>query len=697
MMRAAWKPTTIVAGLLLLLTFLLVQSRSPDLVLRERMHEILQSFALHDAELTRDVLLARAGLLPNYDSLAHTNRNLLADLEGLRRQSLTASHGSTRELLARHIGALEAAAREKLTHVEYLKSDNALLRNSLMYLTNPRTLAHAGFDIEKLTAQELGRLSHSLLSFMQTPESGGGDQIHQMLDRLQALNAADTQLQLLVTHARYIARNLPAADALLGRIIDSETTTHARVLQEAVLQYSGSVESRAQRFRVLLYLAAVTLLGYLTYQFLLLRTNATELRRTNRNLNREMAERQQAEVSLRASEERLRAITDSAKEAIVSADSAGNVVSWNAGASAIFGYGATEILNTPFARLIPERTRAAYEGASAAWAAGSESLLLKGTTESTGLQKDGKEFPIEVSMSTWSTQQDRYITAIVRDISERKRLEETARQQELQLIQANKMTALGTLVSSVAHEINNPNQLVLMNSRVLAEVWDDALGILDEYRERSGEFLLGGLPYAEMRQSVSMLTRDVHDGALRIERFVEELKDFARPRAKDAHTAFNLNDAVRRASRLLGHLITKRTARFHSDLAGELPELHGDPQQIEQVVVNLLVNALEALPERESAVSVATLHDVPSHCVVLEVRDEGTGIAPEHLAHLCDPFFTTKQESGGTGLGLAITASLVRAHGARLEFESEPNRGTLARVVFPLARDRVAGCSLGLV
>jgi signal transduction histidine kinase len=100
-------------------------------------------------------------------------------------------------------------------------------------------------------------------------------------------------------------------------------------------------------------------------------------------------------------------------------------------------------------------------------------------------------------------------------------------------------------------------------------------------------------------------------------------------------------------------------------------------------VVNLVTNALEALPDRRCGVTVATAFDAIKRQVVIEVRDEGVGITPEHLGRLCDPFFTTKQASGGTGLGLAITSSLVRLHGGRLTFASEPGKGTRALVTFP--------------
>ena len=476
---------------------------------------------------------------------------------------------------------------------------------------------------------------------------------------------------------------LPRVDTLLRQIIAAPTVAHADALQDAVLQYANRVEARAQLFRVLLYLVAVILLGYLFYQFARLRANARDLRRANTDLEREMGERQQAVAALRASEERFRAITESANDAIISADSSGNIVSWNARAEAIFGYTAEEILGTPFTRLMPARYHLAHLERFRQWSTTGSSRLVGTTVEFSGVRKDGSEFPLEISLSTWSTAHDNYVTGIIRDLTAQKQLQETTRQQELQLIQANKMTALGTLVSSVAHEINNPNQVVLMNSRVLAQAWDDAVGNLDDYAQEHGAFSLGGLPYSEMRRTVPTLVRDVHDGARRIERIIDDLKHFSRPRGRGAHTVLQLNEAVERALRLLAHLVKNRTDRLHVDLAQGLPSLPGDAQHVEQIVVNLLTNAVEALPDRKRGVTVTTSFDASKRCVVLEVRDEGVGIPPEHLARLCDPFFTTKQESGGTGLGLAITSSLVRLHGGRLTFDSEPGKGTRARVTFP--------------
>src|SRR5262245_11455489 len=676
-----WKPLSVVAGLLLLLTYLLIQSRNPDLARRARMQEALQNLQLHDTELTRDVLLARAGLLPNYDSLPGIGQQLSQIADALRADSTTVS-GAAAMKMGKHAEALTAALQQKLTLVEYFKSDNALLQNSLRYFTHTGQNIGKQFKAEKNVAAEIAAVSNVLVRFIHTSELDAGKEAEAALSRLSANPRMQRGLDTLIAHGWLIVEMLPHVDTLLRQIIAAPTTAHADALQNAVLQYANSVEARAQLFRVLLYLVAVILLGYLFYQFARLRSNARDLRRANTDLGREMGERQQAVTALRASEERFRAITESANDAIISADSSGNIVSWNARAEAIFGYAAEEILGTPFTRLMPTRYHLAHLERFRQWSTTS-SRLVGTTVEFSGVRKDGSEFPLEISLSTWSTAHDNYMTGIIRDLSAQKQLQETTRQQELQLIQANKMTALGTLVSSVAHEINNPNQVVLMNSRVLAQAWDDAVGNLDDYAREHGAFSLGGLPYSEMRLTVPTLVRDVHDGARRIERIIDDLKHFSRPRGRGAHSALQLNAAVERALRLLAHLVKNRTDRLHVGLAQGLPSLPGDAQHLEQIVVNLLTNAVEALPDRKRGVTVTTSFDATKRCVVLEVRDEGVGIPPEHLARLCDPFFTTKQESGGTGLGLAITSSLVRLHGGRLTFDSEQGKGTRARVTFP--------------
>jgi PAS domain S-box-containing protein len=643
----------------------------------------VQLLALHDAELTRDVLLARAGLLPNYDAVAQTSQKLARDSATLRQETVIISDTAAKILLDQRVTALTAALQDKRNAVEDFKSSNAVLRNSLLYLT------HAPVQWSKQQATEVthawSRLAPMLVRYLQLSEPDVGRELQALLDQLLPAAAIEEELQTAVRHLQLIVSLLPQVDTAVHEIIDAPTPQLVRALQDAVQRYATQVEARARVFRFLLYLVAVILVGYLVAQFVRLRARARDLHQMNADLHRTMEERRAVETALRTSEERLRAITESANEAIVSVDSAGCVVSWNAGASVLFGYAPDEILGTPFTRLLPARHRETQARSFAEWAATGRSPLIGGIREAVGLRKDAQEFPLEVSLSSWTTHEDHYLTGIIRDLTERKRLEETTRQQEMQLIQANKMTALGMLISGVAHEINNPNQLVLLNAQVLANAWADAMELLDRYAEHEGALMLAGLPHSEMRDTIPMLVRDIQESAQRIEHIVSDLKDFARPGPLGGFGNVNINTAAQRALRLLAHPIARRTTRFQTHLASDIPPISGNAQQLEQVIVNLVLNALEALPNSNCGVTLSTRFDAAEGQVILEVADEGIGVPAEYVSRLTEPFFTTKHASGGTGLGLAITSSLVSAHGGSLGFTSEPGVGTRARVMVPCA------------
>ncbi|MDX8130160.1 DAHL domain-containing protein [Methylomonas sp. OY6] len=675
MIAISWRPRLIVAGLLLALTYLWLQSASPELERRNRLQTTLRIIELRDAELMRDILLARAGLLANYDALTQAGQELLRLSQSLQTelQAVEAAEQSLGNLADQ----LTATVQERLGQIEYLKSDNALLRNSVMSFDEiGKTLRAAAKPGD---AVKLGNLWRLMFSFMDSPQPELAVEIQQELDRLAGLAAQSDDYRVLIAHGRLIIEVSPKVDTLLRQIIAQPIVSRVDDLQQALRQYSGSVEQQAEAYRLALYLVAVVLLAYLLYQFVLLRANTLALRKAHANLQQETNERLQAESWLRESEARLRAITDSAHEAIVSVDMQGNIVSWNQGAQLMFGFPADQVLGQPFQQLLANPAPDFFAQIQEVQGANRLSSPMR---ELKALRRNNSVFPVELSLSSWTRGAERYLTAIIRDISVRKQLEQVARQQELQLIQANKMTALGTLVSGVAHEINNPNQLILFNSGLLADIWSDALEVLEEHYQAAGEFSLGGLPYSEMRNSAAVLIRDVRDGAKRIERIVAELKNYARPPSSEAPVSFAINEVVERAAGLLKHLLDQKTRHFKTDLAEGLPELRGNPQQVEQVLVNLLINALEALPDPEKSVSVTTKLMNDGRQLSVEVRDEGVGIAAEHIEQLCDPFFTTKQANGGTGLGLAISASLLRAQGGSLSFSSAPGQGTCARVIF---------------
>lgn len=273
---------------------------------------------------------------------------------------------------------------------------------------------------------------------------------------------------------------------------------------------------------------------------------------------------------------------------------------------------------------------------------------------------------------------------LAQEVAERNRALEELRRHQDKLIQADKMASLGTLVSGVAHEINNPNGLLLLDIPILKRVHEDAEEILEARYRSEGDFMLGGVPYSEMRDEVPRILDEMQDGAQRIKRIVNDLKDFARRDDAGAKVLTDVEECVRTALRLVDPTIRSSTKRFDVDYAGGLPQVLGNGQRIEQVIVNLVLNACQALPDDQKGVFVST--GLEKDMVVVRVRDEGVGVAEADLPHLVDPFYTTRRESGGTGLGLSVSAGIVKEHGGTLGFQSQPGEGTTVTLALPAAQ-----------
>jgi PAS domain S-box-containing protein len=281
------------------------------------------------------------------------------------------------------------------------------------------------------------------------------------------------------------------------------------------------------------------------------------------------------------------------------------------------------------------------------------------------------------------------LEGIVLDITERKRMEDLERIQQEQLAQADKMITLGTLVSGVAHEINNPTNFITLNAPILREAWNGARDVLEDQFRREGDFSVGRFRYSALREKMDLLFDGISEGAKRIKNIVTDLKDFARPDPSDMNQSVDINRVIGSAVSLLQNPIQKRTDRFDLDLSDTVPPIRGSFQKLEQVMINLIQNACEALSDREKAVVVTSALDDTGNLVIVRIMDEGPGIPPEILLRILDPFFTTKRNAGGVGLGLSISARIVKDHGGTLTFESTPGKGTTATVSLPAGQGEV--------
>jgi len=261
-----------------------------------------------------------------------------------------------------------------------------------------------------------------------------------------------------------------------------------------------------------------------------------------------------------------------------------------------------------------------------------------------------------------------------------------ARQMERELIQADKMISLGVLVSGVAHEINNPNSFIMLNGPLLWEAWKSIVPILEKYHAENGDFNIGGLPYSDMRDEIPQLFSGIKEGSERIQRIIQDLKNFARQDGAGMDQYVDMNEVIKSSIRLTDNLIKKATKFFKVEFGQKLPLIMGNKQKLEQVMINLIENACQALPDKKKGLFITSFFDKIERCVAVEVRDEGEGIPKNLLPRIMDPFFTTRRSEGGTGLGMSVSSNIIKGHGGKIEVESEWGKGTTIRFFIPVTR-----------
>ncbi|GFO60134.1 hypothetical protein GMST_24590 [Geomonas silvestris] len=395
---------------------------------------------------------------------------------------------------------------------------------------------------------------------------------------------------------------------------------------------------------------------------------------------RDVSEKKKAEEALRKSEELFRQVFDQTEDAIVFfACGSCDILDLNNKAERVFGYDKEELAAQGLEAICRPEDFPMFCGTIIGTSIERSSLLDNAVCR----RKDGSEIIVTMRGKILTLMGSQVVYCTFRDVTERIRMEREARNIQSKLIQANKMTSLGLLVSGVAHEINNPNNFIMANARVLSRAWQDALKFLREYQRENGEFLLGGIPFSELDAHSGELFEGIIDGTLRIDAIINNLKGFARQERTVQEVEVDLNKVATSAVTLLHHELVKFTSNFHVDLAQKLPRVKGNVQQLGQVIINLLTNACHALPEKGRGIWLATGYDEARGEVIITVRDEGCGITRDDGSRIMEPFFTTKLDSGGTGLGLSICCSIVKDHSGRLEYDSEPGRGTTFTVRLP--------------
>lgn len=362
------------------------------------------------------------------------------------------------------------------------------------------------------------------------------------------------------------------------------------------------------------------------------------------------------------------AIIRTSLEAIVIIDGDGRVVDFNPAAESLFGYARHEAIGQEIGGLIiPDQHRAAHDAGMKRYLASGNSRVIGRRVALEAKTRDGRMVPVELAIADVSVGARRLFTAHIRDLQPARAAAAEIERQREALYQKEKLAALGSLLSGVAHELNNPLSIVLGQAMML--------------RERVSQ-LPSGDDLAARAEAIEI-------AANRCARIVRTFLAMARQR-KAERSRVSIAAIIEDAIALLSYSLKTGGVSISTEIAPDMPQTLADADLLHQVLVNLIVNARQALEEKGGAdrrVLVLAGHDRAADAIVIEVTDNGPGIAASIRSRIFDPFFTTKPQDHGTGVGLAVSRGLVEAHGGTLELAPhQPAAGARFVVRLPVTQ-----------
>jgi len=295
---------------------------------------------------------------------------------------------------------------------------------------------------------------------------------------------------------------------------------------------------------------------------------------------------------------------------------------------------------------------------------------------------------LDISGVSINWNEEQAIMYLLQDATEAILNKRKSEKQKDQLIHADRLSSLGVLVAGVAHEINNPNNYINLNATILKDAFSDIYPILDKHYKKNPDFTIQNIPYEKARRRLPELSESILEGAERIATIVKNLKEFAAEQTISNFAECSISKLIQHAIQLLDSMIKKATSNFVVYIEDNLPIIYGNERRLEQVIVNLLQNACDAITNRDQGIYLSAIFNRGDNMIIISIRDQGIGINEIDIKHIMDPFYTTKREEGGTGLGLSVSLGIVKEHNGTLSFESTPGEGTTALLTIPAYEGR---------
>lgn len=356
----------------------------------------------------------------------------------------------------------------------------------------------------------------------------------------------------------------------------------------------------------------------------------------------------------------LESILRTVPDAMVVIDERGVIISFSAAAIRTFGWSAEEVVGRNITLLMPEPDRSKHDGYLNAFRTTGEHRIIGVGRVVTGLRKDGSVFPLELSVGATGGDAGRYFTGFMRDLTERRTQETKTQSLQAQLAHAGRITAMGEMASTLAHEINQP------------------LTAVANYMQGASALVESGDP--DLRRLKTALDAAA-DQALRAGEIIRHLRAFV-DKEQAPRTLIATEVLVQEALTLALMGVSEHQLRLKLDLEADLPKVLVDPIQIQQVIVNLVRNALDAMPAPPiPMLTIRSRQDLKRRHVAITVADRGSGLPAATVGHLFEPFVSGGGE--GLGLGLSICRTIIEAHGGRLTARNRAHGGAMFCFTLP--------------